>query len=145
MMNSRNRSRMFIVCNLVAYQRIERYLFVMIHLRRHLASLLLALVYLLTGFGLEFEHHDDVALSLHPSPRLSAHACGGTGHHVPVDPRHVCPACSQSLQRVSTPAPLSISPGPVFVCTGVVLQPADRLVRADRHFSGTRAPPPLPF
>jgi hypothetical protein len=108
---------------------------------RQAAGILLAVVYLGSGLGLAFERHEDCALVTGTSSALTA-LQSGNGAHASIPGRnHLCPACAQSLQRVSTSPVTTGQLGLLLLYTRVVPQGSEAPVQAERPLAATRAPP----
>src|SRR5512135_824258 len=105
--------------------------------RNVVASLLLA-AYVAAGVLIEIGHHDVHDIALHGLPTVSRHECGSKEIHVPLDKRHDCLACTQSAQRVATPATTIPATRVQFVWLGKLPLRIERTLQTDYIYSGKR-------
>ena len=108
---------------------------------RNTVSLFIIVAYVLAGVLLEVGHRDVHTMVLTPMPVLSAHECGATEIHVPLDKRHDCLACTQSTLRIATAATAIPANAASFLCLGHVQIANERTLHTDVIHSGKRGPP----
>jgi hypothetical protein len=113
-----------------------------LYLRNTLARILLA-AYVLAGVLLEVGHRDVHNIVLDATPVLSSHGCGATEIHVPLDKRHDCLACTQSMQRVATAGTYVPSNSIHFASLARSQDQAANPPLIDVVHSGKRGPPSL--
>ena len=109
-------------------------------MRNSVARLILA-AYILAGGLLEVGHHYVHDIVLDAAPAYVSHDCGATESHVPLNKRHECLACLQSVLRVATLATHLPANTPAILCLGHVLVPNERTLHTDVLHSGKRGPP----
>ncbi|HCV43564.1 MAG TPA: hypothetical protein DGH68_08780 [Bacteroidetes bacterium] len=112
------------------------------HLRNTVARLVLS-AYLLAGVLLEVGHHHPHDFLLAATATISSHNCGEKEIHIPLDKRHDCLACVQSIQRVSSKAVQFAGTHTAVFCLMSMPVLAEQELETDVLHSGKRGPPAL--
>jgi hypothetical protein len=108
---------------------------------QQITSALLLFGYIATGVLLEVAHRDTERLFLQSHPLLSSHTCGAKEIHLPLDKKHECLACSQSIQRIATAAVQLLGSDPAVVSLTSILVLCEHPLPVDVFYTGKRGPP----
>ena len=108
---------------------------------RNTVSQFVLIAYIFAGVLLEVGHRDVHDIVLDAIPVVSSHDCGAKEIHVPLDKRHDCLACTQSMQRTGAEEAQRIGVRTAFVCLACTPFLHEQPLETDVFHSGKRGPP----
>jgi hypothetical protein len=108
--------------------------------KRQIVALFVLTAYMMAGFLLEIAHHDEAMQLLKGQQALASQESAG-GARRPLEMQHNCLACSQLLQRFSTPASSFILEVQIPLCLRATPPQGNLSPFTDYLFSAKRGPP----